>query len=222
MTPADAEYFRRCCEAGIVREPILDVGSLRIGNQTNISELARGAGLADVRGADLSMGNDVDYVVNFGLEPSEFRRQYSLPTFATVCVFNVLEHTFDPIAVLTNALSCVSPSGSLVVLTPSIWPIHNYPGDFNRLLPDWYREFANRYNLTLVEGLFSWLSEFGIEPILSECPEFPTYRSRRTKASGARYWKSRIGHRVLNSYGRSHWATHCAIGASFARGSTIG
>lgn len=217
MTSVDEEYFRLCCRAGIVQEPILDVGALRIGDQTNITELARRAGLREVRGTDLKQGQDVDYIADFGLEPSEFHRRYAFPTFSTVCVFNVLEHTFDPIIVLLNALSCVSSGGSLIVLTPSIWPIHNYPSDYNRILPDWYREFASRHELRFVDGLFSWLSEFGIEPIASDEPEFPTYRSRKSRASAARYWKSRIGHRLLNSYGRSHWATHCAIGASFVR-----
>ena len=217
MTSSDEEYFRLCHEAGLVREPILDVGSVRIGDQSNISDLAKRVGLTEVKGADLSAGDGVDYCVDFGLEPSEFHRRFDLPTFSTVCVFNVLEHTFDPITVLSNALSCVSRSGSLVVLAPSIWPIHNYPSDYNRMLPDWYREFANRHNLRLVERLFSWLSEFGIEPIASGDQEFPNFRSRRAKASSARYWKSRIGHRLLNSYGRSHWATHCAIGAAFVR-----
>jgi len=166
---------------------------------------------------DLHDGKGVDYVADFGLEPSEFRRSYDLPTFSTVCVFNVLEHTFDPITVLSNALSCASSDGSLVVLTPSIWPIHNFPGDYNRMLPDWYRAFANRHRLKLVDRLFSWLSEFGVEPIASADPEFPNFRSSQAKASPARYWKSRIGHRLLNTYGRSHWATHCAIGAVFVR-----
>jgi hypothetical protein len=105
MTPIDAEYFRLCNEAGVLREPILDVGALRIGDQTNISELARRAGLTEVRGADLEKKDDVDYVADFGMEPSEFRRRYALPTFSTICAFNVLEHTFDPITVLSNALS---------------------------------------------------------------------------------------------------------------------
>lgn len=217
MTSLDEMYFQLCLTAGVVSEPILDVGALRIGEQTNISQLARRAGLVEIKGADLNAGDDVDYIADFGLPPAEFRRQYAIPVFSTVCVFNVLEHTFDPISVLSNALSCVSENGSLLAVTPSIWPIHNYPGDYNRLLPDWYREFARRRNLTLVEGLFSWLSEFGIERVASEKLEFPTYRTRRAKASSVRYWKSRIGHRLLNSYGRSHWGTHCAIAAAFVR-----
>jgi len=215
MTPNDEEYFQLCHRAGLVKEPILDVGSARIGDQPNISALAKRAGLKAVKGADLAKGKDVDYVADFGLEPSEFQHQFAIPTFSTVCVFNVLEHTFDPIRVLSNALSCVDEAGTLLVLTPSIWPIHNYPGDYNRLLPDWYREFAKRRNLQLADRLFSWISEFGIEPIVSEDSDFPTYRSRRSKASPVRYWKSKIGHRLLNSYGRSHWATHCSIGAAF-------
>lgn len=217
MTPNDEEYFQLCLSAGLVKEPILDVGSARIGDQVNISALAKRAGLKAVKGADLAKGQDVDYVADFGLELSEFPSQFAIPAFATVCVFNVLEHTFDPIRVLSNALSCVDGTGTLLVLTPSIWPIHNYPGDYNRLLPDWYREFAKLRNLQLADRLFSWISEFGIEPIVSEDSDFPTYRSRRSKASPARYWKSKIGHRLLNSYGRSHWATHCSVGAAFIR-----
>jgi hypothetical protein len=197
-----------------VKEPILDVGSRRIDGQLNICDAANKVGLGDVTGVDLAGGNGVDTVADFALPPAEFRRQITLPTFCTVCVFNVLEHTFDPMTVLFNALSCVCRTGSLLVVTPSIWPIHNYPGDYNRLLPDWYCEFASRGNLRLVEGYFSWLSQFGVEPITLSDSEFPTYRSRR-EASTTRYWVSRIGHRLLNTYGRSHWATHCAIGAAF-------
>jgi hypothetical protein len=132
-------------------------------------------------------------------------------------VFNVLEHTFDQITVLSNALSCLAESGTLLVVTPAIWPLHNYPGDYHRLLPDWYHQFAELHGLKLVDDHFCWLSQFGIEPIFSFETEFPTYRSRRIKGSPTRYWMSRIEHRVLNTYGRSHWATHTAIGAALVR-----
>lgn len=217
MTPEDAEYFKRCHKRGLVKEPLLDVGSARIAGQQNIRDIAMGLGLKQIKGADIAPGSEVDYVANFGLEPAEFERSYGLPQFATVCVFNVLEHTFDPVRVLGNAVSCVSSGGSLLVVTPSIWPIHDFPRDCNRLLPDWYREFARQNRLRLVEDLFLWLSEFGMNSIPPENPEFPTYRSKDVKKSWLRYWSSRIGHRLLNTYGRNHWATHCAIGAAFQK-----
>jgi hypothetical protein len=138
--------------------------------------------------------------------------------FSTVCIFNVLEHTFDPITVLTNALSCVERGGSLLVVVPSVWPIHSYPGDYVRLLPDWYMAFARRHELQLLDQSFCWLSHFGIESINSRSEAMlPSYLTRPLGVSRSRYWISRIGHKLLNTYGRSHWATNSAIAAAFIR-----
>lgn len=217
MTPLDVDWFRKCHAGGLVREPLLEVGSVRLDVGPNLCDLARGLGLSQAVGADLEPGSGVDVVLDFGLHREEFQSQCVLRGFSTACVFNVLEHTFDPITVLSNALLCLGESGVLLVVAPAIWPLHNFPGDFNRLLPDWYRRFADLHGLKLVDEYFCWLSQFGIEPISSLETEFPSYRSRRTKCSATRYWTSRIGHRVLNTYARSHWATHTAIGAAFVR-----
>jgi SAM-dependent methyltransferase len=217
MTPIDADWFVRCHAAGLVKEPLLEVGSARLGGGPNLCDIAKKLGLTQTLGADLEKGDGVDVQVDFGLSKEGFQNGCPLTQFSTICVFNVLEHTFDPITVLSNAWSCLGVSGALLVVAPAIWPLHNYPGDYNRLLPDWYREFARSHKLKLVDDFFCWLSQFGIEPISSFETEFPTYRSRRIKGSATRYWMSRIGHRVLNTYGRSHWATHSAIGAAFVQ-----
>jgi hypothetical protein len=167
-------------------------------------------------GVDMAPLDGVDLVFDFGLRQEEFQKQWRSGQYSTVCIFNVLEHTFDPLTVLTNGLSCVDTGGTLLVVTPSIWPIHNYPGDYNRLLPDWYVEFARRNNLKLAERHFCWLSQFGIETIDPTSDiSFPTYMSREHSSNKLRYWISRVGHKALNTYGRSHWATHAAIGAAF-------
>jgi SAM-dependent methyltransferase len=220
MTGIDIDYFKACHSAGLVSGNMLEVGAAKVQGPgvQNLCEIARELGVADVTGADLTNLDGVDVVFDFGLSKEEFDQEWRLGKFSTVCVFNVLEHTFDPLTVLENALACVQSGGHLLVLTPSIWNIHSYPGDFCRLLPDWYRTFAQRNGLCLLEPQFSWLSEFGIEPITNG-PEsdLPSFTTRGRSTSKFRYWTSRVVHKLFNTYGRSHWATFSAIGAVFLR-----
>jgi SAM-dependent methyltransferase len=65
---------------------------------------------------------------------------------------NVLEHVFEPIKILENARSLLRPGGVLIAATPCVWPIHNYPIDCARLLPDWYRRYAQQKGLPLLGG----------------------------------------------------------------------
>lgn len=223
MTSRDAEYFRACFDAGLVKSPFLEVGSAKVlGEQlTNLCELATSYGVGRASGVDLAQGSGVDYIADFSLPPDIFRRQWRHGTFATVAIFNVLEHTFDPITVLSNALSCVGEQGTLLALTPTIWEIHNYPKDYNRLLPDWYHAFAKVNGLELHERQFCWISEFGLTRVndlrIGDLYVFPTYQNRGRAQSARRYWTSRIVHRAFNTYGRSHWWTNVALGAAFSK-----
>ena len=200
-----------CYDAGLVKPRFLEIGSARIEGTPNLCDVAKKVGIGDCVGVDLAATDGADLAIDFALSDGS-----EIGKFATVCIFNVLEHTFDPFKVLANAASRVDIGGALLVVVPSVWPIHNYPGDYTRLLPQWYREFAKRMGLELVDSKFCWLSEFGIDPIARN-ETLPTYLSRRAQASTIRYWISRIVHKLANTYGRSHWATHCAIGAAFLR-----
>jgi len=218
VTDLDVQWFKRCHAAGLVNDRLLEVGAAKVQGIPNLCEIAKGFGIQNVVGADIAPHDGVDVVFDFGMASRSFEEMWPAGTFSTVCIFNVLEHTFDPLTVLTNALSCVSKGGRLLVVTPSVWPIHSYPYDFNRLLPDWYLEFSRRNNLTLVDREFCWLSQFGIETIdLKTESSLPSYLSRGKVRRRSRYWISRISHKLLNTYGRSHWATHSAIGAAFVR-----
>ena len=100
MTPLDAEWFRHCHAAGLVREPFLEIGSARIAGIPNLCDEAKRLDLRNVTGADLA------------------------------------------------------PGGALLVVTPAIWPLHRYPIDSCRLLPDRYETFAARAVIELLPEHF--------------------------------------------------------------------
>ena len=77
--------------------------------------------------------------------------------FGTILILNVLEHTFNPLQVLDNARALLKPGGALVVLTPAVWPLHNYPFDAWRILPDFYTEYARRRGMRLLAAHFEYV-----------------------------------------------------------------
>ncbi len=203
MTGDDMEFFRKCHELGCVKSPFLEIGSVRIEACGSISaaDMAREAKVERVVGTDLAAGPGVDFAFDFDLPVTEFSQEWTHGEFSAVTIFNVLEHTFDPVQVLTNAASCVARGGHLLVVTPTVWPIHNFPRDCNRLLPDWYEEFARRNQMHIQQGLFCWISQFGIFPIdkLKKANEhvLPNYLNSGS-SHPIRFWTSRFVHRILN------------------------
>lgn len=216
MTNNDIDFFNWCLADGLVRGKFLEVGSAKVQGMENFCDRARRAGLNETIGVDIQEFAGVDAVADFGLKQDAFEEQWKFGKFDTVCIFNVLEHTFDPITVLANAVSRLEKGGHLIVASPVIWELHSYPGDFVRLLPNWYERFAEQYGLNLLQRYFCWLSEFGIQEIYAgEEPEFPTYLSKSRKASRFRYWTSRIVHKAFNTYGRTHWYNPSEVAVVF-------
>lgn len=221
MTGADIEYFKMCFTAGLVKEPFLEVGSAIVQAETelNLCGLARKFGLTEISGTDLQMGNGVDFTTDFALSPDEFKKGWKRDLFETVAIFNVLEHTFDPITIMKNVVACTKPGGTILVIVPSVWPIHNYPKDYTRLLPNWFEELGQQLKLEIDMDRFCFLSEFGLTKISdSETGSqynLPNYLRAKQGKSTFRFWKSRITHRLFNTYGRSHMFTSTAIGCTY-------
>lgn len=215
MTHHDLIYFRQCALAGLISAPFLEVGSAKHENVVcNLCDVAKEYGITQTKGADLSKREGVDFIFDFSIPCEEFRKKWAHGKFGSVAIFNTLEHTFDPVTVLSNALYCVRPGGTLLVLVPSVWPIHSYPQDYQRLLPHWFEKFAETNGLEIIDSAFSWLSEFGISSVRDN-PDFPSYMNSGMKKSPPKYWKSRILHRLFNTYGRSHWATHVCTAVTY-------
>jgi hypothetical protein len=216
MVETDYVFFRKCYQLGLVRAPLLEIGSAAIqGQGGNICQAARRLGISPTLGVDIAPGPGVDQVVDFSIPPQQFKWPYE--NAHTAVLFNILEHTFDPICILKNAMGCVYSGGTLLLVVPTVWPLHDFPRDYCRLMPHWFEQFAAKYGLTVVREAFCWLSQFGITPVdeLRSGNQYELPSSQNLgKSRPFRYWRSRVGHRLLNTYGRSHWFSHCAIGAA--------
>jgi len=99
----------------------------------------------------------------------------------------------------------------MVVLTPAVWPLHSYPFDVWRILPDFYREYARRRGMRLDEDHFVFAG-FGPVTAFSDmdgAPSFPPPAAGR--------WRllfGRVVHKCFNTFGRSMFQpSHAAVGA---------
>jgi len=158
----------------------------------------------------------VDFVADFE-NGSGINEIVSGGHFGSVLILNVLEHTFNPIAVLDNAVRITKPGGTIIFVTPAVWPLHNFPIDSCRLLPDWYRRFAATRNLVLDEELFSYLTADGFYKIAKFVssngqdnfppPDFANNSHRQY---------SRFIHKFFKTFGRGmFFNSHIAIGGVF-------
>jgi SAM-dependent methyltransferase len=161
----------------------------------------------------------VDVVADFE-NPNHLSRFDDIGSFGSVIILNVLEHTFDPIRVLDNALSLVRPGGTMLIIAPAIWPIHDFPFDACRLLPNFYEEYARRRGLFIQPDFFEYV---GREKVTEARNPDGSYRFLRPARSGFHHWYSRIVHRILNTTGRGMMhPSHLAVGCLFQLGSEPG
>jgi hypothetical protein len=170
------------------------------------------AGLRHV-GTDLSPGPDVDVAADFE-RPDHMPRFATHAPFGSVLVLNVLEHTFEPIRVLDHAVGLVEERGTVVAITPILWPIHDYPNDVYRILPSFYEEYARRRGVELVQEAFEYVLHGPV-------------KLHRNAEGGYAYpppaigWRRTLGravHRLFGTYGRGVYAVpHAAIAAVFRK-----
>lgn len=212
MTKDDLQYISYLISKPYFKGPVLELGG-GYGGMT-CRDIVHSSGLV-YKSTDLFPAEGVDFVANFDTG-SGLEEIIADGPFATTLVLNVLEHTFNPIAILDNALRVTAKGGLLVVLTPALWPIHNFPVDCCRLLPDWYRKFGETRNATLVEDSFQYVG-FGPVATLRDADgedHFPIPASERPIY---RFY-SRAVHKLMNTFGRGlTQPSHVAIAAAFIR-----
>ena len=213
MVESDQNYISKLIAQRIVGGPVLELGT-GYGGATSRS-LFEGASI-QYFGTDLESGPEVDFTVDFECidQMAIFK---DVGPFGSIMILNVLEHTFDPIRVLDNALTLLRPGGTLIALTPSVWPLHNYPMDAWRILPNFYEEYAKRRRLELLSEYFEYV---GFGPVASYLNSDGTYCYPPPCKPGFRRLVGRVVHKAFNTFGRSMFQpSHIAVAAVFRVGS---
>ena len=212
MTKDDIEYINQLIKKNMFSGTVLELGGGYGGDTCR--PIVESNGLA-YQATDLFAAKGIDFVADF--ETGEgIEELLAAGPFGTTLVLNVLEHTFNPIAVLDNALRVTSKGGLLVALTPALWPIHNYPIDCCRLLPDWYRRFAETRGATLVEDSFQYVGYGHVAE--SRSPDGQDTFPLPGFHNPIHRFYSRAVHKVMNTFGRGMTQpTHVAIAAAFLR-----
>ena len=211
MTETDRIFLSELVRHNLILSPVLELGSGF--PEHSARGLLLGSGL-HFFGTDRFPGSGVDFVADF--EHRDVLKVFEpVAPFGTVLVLNVLEHTFDPVRVLDNALSLVMRGGNLVVITPVVWTLHSFPIDTCRLNPDWYEEYAKRRGLVLDPATFVYLGYGKVEAFRDQNA---AYTLPPPTTNRLRYWHSRLIHKALNTFGRGMvFPSHVAIGAVFVR-----
>ncbi len=207
MVGADQAWIAALLKERVFAGPVLELGT-GYGGATSRS-IVEAAGHRYV-GTDMEAGPGVDIAANIESADDMMALAAAGP-FGAVLILNVLEHTFDPIRILDNARTLVKPGGALVVLTPAVWPLHSYPMDTWRILPDFYREYAKRKGMRLLKEGFEFVGFGPVDAFIesSRAPSFPP----PAKTAWKMLW-GRTVHKAFNTFGRAMFQpSHVAVGA---------
>lgn len=208
MTEADLRYVVEALERGFIGSPCLELGAGLEGASCRALLTARGVRYV---GTDLVAGPSTDISTDFEAPATDVRSAFGgYGEFGTVLVLNVLEHTLEPVRVLDNVFALLGHGGTCVISTPVMWPIHDYPIDCARLLPDFYREYSRRRGYELIAESFQYL-DWG--PISNYCGQDGSTCLPPPSKSGSLVVYSKMVHRIFRTFARhTIWPTYVAIG----------
>lgn len=210
MIQNDLTFVQRLLNNGLITSPCLELGS-GYGGETCRDLILENK--IQYFGTDMESGVGVDFVANFEDSTEQIRTVFtSIDKFSTVLILNVLEHTFDPIRVLDNAIELLESGGICIIITPTVWPLHNYPYDCWRINPNFYEEYCRRRKLNLLMDYFEYIGFCKVQHLIDSQNnyQYPKPWHFKTKTSTL---ISRFIHQLFDTHGRSmFFPSHLSVG----------
>ena len=203
MVEQDVDFIKRCLGANLIRSPCLELG-VGYGGPNN-KVLIQDAGIEYV-GTDLVANESVDVCVNFEDSSEKVEAALAHAKYGSALALNVLEHTFDPIRVLDNIINILRPSGTCVIITPTVWPLLDYPFDCWRINPNFYEEYCKRRSLTLLDDYFEYV---GMHKVKDNTDINGKYVLPAPSRSKFKMLRSRVVHQLFNTVGRGMMFPSC-------------
>jgi len=137
---------------------ILDVGSMNIRKKGCYKDILP-AGY-DYMGVDLAAGANVDVV----LEDDPYTFPFAKGSFDAVISGQCFEHVKNPFKLIEECSRVLRYGGYFLGVAPSKWPMHRYPIDCWRFLPDGWESLFEHSGLFKVETYL-----YGEEPGHEDC-----------------------------------------------------
>lgn len=151
-------YFIRDIRA----KPLFDLLRTHCTNRARVLDVGGGSFYKSVLARQIQFGswisidpsfNSVEQVPHPGvqlLRGDGACLDYGADCFDVVLSIQVLEHVFDPIAMVDEMLRVLRPGGVLIVLVPQTSNLHLLPHHYYNFTPYWVREVFRRRNQSLL------------------------------------------------------------------------
>ncbi|MFH1777647.1 MAG: class I SAM-dependent methyltransferase [Candidatus Omnitrophota bacterium] len=130
---------------------VLEVGSYDING--NWKKFIEKKGL-EYLGIDVKSGPGVDKVCDITDDIKIINKKLGYKQFDLIICMNVLEHLYEPIKALNNMRDLLRTGGYLVIATPIVWDLHEWPHDFYRLNPDFYKKYMEDNKFKILDDTF--------------------------------------------------------------------
>ncbi len=213
MTELDLQYMEEAIALGHIGSRTLEVGAAE--DWCCVKPQLEKSGIK-VTSVDIKNGEYVDHVVDLEQEFDKVKKCLgNYDPFNSILCFNVLEHTYSPTKVLDNLLDLLAPGGHLLISTPLSWPLHSYPFDFWRPLPNFYEQYAKTQDLLLLDERFHYLG-YGLVSDYSSIQGSTGFPPPRQGI--VRFMWGRLIHRIFNTFGREYlFPNHLALAVTYRK-----